>query len=676
MKLTTPLLRIKGVGPKISEALTSADLSTSEDLLNFLPRRYDDFSGVTKIIDLEPGNVVIKAKCESISTRIVRRGMKVTTATLADESGKVKAVWFNQPYRETQLKAEGWFLFSGKFVLQYNSYQLTSPSVEQTDDSSVIDEDSLVPVYRAIKDVRPHSLRKIIHNLKPLMEFVPETLPEDLLVRQKLTSRSEALKLLHFPANQEDISKGKERLAFEELFEMILAAQLNKRTNSKLAGWKIPFNLALVKKFVHDLPFSLTDAQRRAAWQILQDFEHEHPMNRLLQGDVGSGKTVVAGLAALQVAQSGLQTAIMAPTEILAMQHAETISRLLEPFGIRVALLTSGVKGAKRKTLLEQLEQGNINIIIGTHALIQTSVTYHKLGFVVIDEQHRFGVKQRQVLLEKSPIMPHVLTMTATPIPRSLALTLYGELDISLLDELPPGRQPITTKIWSPASAPKLYQTINKELVAGHQAYVICPLIDNRPDNDKKSVEAEYYLLKKAFPTHTIGLMHGKLKADDKQAVMDKFLSGDIDILLSTTVVEVGVDVPNATVMLIQNADHFGLSQLHQLRGRVGRGSTKSYCYLMLSSHDKPSARLKEIEKSQDGFYLAEVDLRLRGPGEIYGRSQHGALNLQIATLADTKLIARAQKEAILFIESSTDLTKYKHLMHSVQRYQRLTTLN
>ena len=676
MKLTTPLSRIKGVGPGISEALASAELNTAEDLLNFLPRRYDDFSGATKIIDLEPGNVVIKARCESIDTRIVRRSMKITTATLADDSGKVKAVWFNQPYRETQLKTGGWFLFSGKFGLQYNSYQLTSPSVEQTDDSLVVDEDKLVPVYRAIKGIKPHSLRKIIHNLKPLMEFAPETLPEDILTRQKLTSRSQALRLIHFPDSQTDIDRGKERLAFEELFEMILAAQLNKQANYKLTGWKIPFDLALVKKFVHDLPFNLTDAQRRAAWQILQDFEHPHPMNRLLQGDVGSGKTVVAGLAALQVARSDLQTAIMAPTEILAMQHAETISKLLEPFGVRVALLTGGVKGAKRRVLLEQLEQGNIDVIIGTHALIQTGVNYHKLGFVVIDEQHRFGVKQRQALLEKSSIMPHVLTMTATPIPRSLALTLYGELDISLLDELPPGRQPITTKIWSPASAPKLYQTIDKELATGYQAYVICPLIDDKPDNDKKSVEAEYHLLKKAFPTRTIGLMHGKLKADDKQAVMDKFLSGDIDILLSTTVVEVGVNVPNATVMLIQNADHFGLSQLHQLRGRVGRGSAKSYCHLMLSSHDKPSTRLKEIEKSQNGFYLAEVDLRLRGPGEIYGRSQHGALNLQIATLADTKLIARAQKEATLFAESSINLMNYQHLAQSVQRYQRLTTLN
>ena len=676
MKLTTSLSLVKGIGPKMSNALDTAGFHTVEDLLTFLPRRYEDFSGATNIADLEPGNVVIKATCESINTRIVRRGMRVTTAVLSDNSGKVKAVWFNQPYRETQLKSGESFLFSGKFSLQYNQYQLTSPSVEQVSDNAIIDTDTIVPVYRQIKDIKVGSLRKALKQLKPLMEFVPETLPQTVISRQKLVSRSEALLALHFPKDKNDIDRGRERLAFEELFEMILAAQYNKQANAKLTGWKIPFDLPTIKKFVGALPFKLTNAQRRAAWQILQDFEHEHPMNRLLQGDVGSGKTVVAGLAALQVAQSGLQTAIMAPTEILATQHAETISALLEPFGVRVAVFTSSVKGKARRTLLEQLEQGNIDVIIGTHALIQRTVTYHKLGFVVIDEQHRFGVKQRQALLEKSPRMPHVLTMTATPIPRSLALTLYGELDISLLDELPPGRQPITTKIWSPASAPKLYAAIEQELSRGHQAYVICPLIDENPDNDKKSVETEYHVLKKFFPGRSIGLMHGKLKSDEKQAVMDDFTNGKLSILLSTTVIEVGVNIPNATVMLIQNADHFGLSQLHQLRGRVGRGSDKSYCYLMLSSHNKPSARLREIESSQDGFYLAEADLRLRGPGEIYGHSQHGALNLQIATLADTKLIARAQKEAVLFLQSEEDLAKYKHLAETVEHYQRLTTLN
>ena len=400
-------------------------------------------------------------------------------------------------------------------------------------------------------------------------------------------------------------------------------------------------------------------------------------MNRLLQGDVGSGKTVVAGLVARQAAQAGLQTAIMAPTEILASQHAKTLADLLEPHGVSVALLTGSVKGTARKELLKALEDGQIDIVIGTHALIQESVHFHKLGLVVIDEQHRFGVKQRQVLMEKSQHMPHLLSMTATPIPRSLALTLYGELDVSILDELPAGRQPISTKIWSPASTPSMYALVDREIASGRQVYVICPLIDDSAASDKKSVEAEYRRLRNsAFGARRIGLLHGKMKPQEKDEVMQQFSSGALDILVSTTVVEVGVNVPNATVMIIENADQFGLSQLHQLRGRVGRGEHKSYCHLVLSTHDKPSQRLREIEKSQDGFHLAEVDLELRGPGEVYGRAQHGALNLQIATLADTKLIARAKHAAVQLIDSGEDISDYKHLTGAVARYQRLTTLN
>lgn len=679
MKLSTSLEKIKGVGPKTFEALKSCGLETVEDALIFLPRRYDDFSEVIRISDLQPGNVAVRARCESISTRHIRRGMKLTTATLADDSGKVKAVWFNQPYRETQLKKDKEFLFSGKFELQYNRYQLTNPSVEQVSDQpeNTNQSEKITPVYRQIKNLKPKSVRDLMKNLKVIMEFVPETLPIKIIEQQRLIGRSEALLKLHFPADHRDIEQGRQRLAFEELFEMLLAAQLNKQGNARLTGWQIPFDQPTIKRFVQALPFPLTNAQRRAAWQILQDFEQKHPMNRLLQGDVGSGKTVVAGLAARQAAQAGLQTAIMAPTEILASQHAETLSELLSPFGVNVALLTGAVKGRERQELLNKLVEGEIDVLVGTHALIQKGVDYHKLGFVVIDEQHRFGVKQRQALVEKSQHMPHLLSMTATPIPRSLALTLYGELDVSVLDELPAGRKPIDTKIWSPASRPRLYQQIDAEIKKGRQAYVICSLIDENPDNDRKSVEAEYRNLKNSvFSSYKIGLLHGKLKSDEKDSVMASFARSEIDILVSTTVVEVGVNVPNATVMLIENADHFGLSQLHQLRGRVGRGEHKSYCHLMVSTHDKPSARLREIEKSQDGFHLAEVDLSLRGPGEIYGRAQHGALNLQIATLADTKLIARAQKSAIDFIKSGEDLLQYKHLARQVARYQRLTTLN
>ena len=680
MKLTTPLEQIKGVGPKTAQALAAAGLKTISDALDFLPRAYDDYSTAVNIADLQPGKVTVKARCESVSTRIVRRGLRITTAVLADKSGKVKAVWFNQPYRETQLKSDAEFIFSGQFGMQYNRYQINNPSVELAKEvakTTIENASGIQPVYKSIKNIRPKTVQDLMKNIRPIMDFLPETLPENIIRRQKLVSRSEAVKFLHAPKTHEEISRGRERLAFEELFEMILAAQFNKQEQTRLTDWKIPFNKSVVKSFVDQLPFPLTNAQRRAAWQILQDLESDHPMNRLLQGDVGSGKTVVAGLVAAEVAKAGFQMAIMAPTEILAQQHAKTLDELLSPFGVSVALLTGHVKGAARSQLLDNLASGNIDVVVGTHALIQEKVAYHKLGFAVIDEQHRFGVKQRQALLEKSDFMPHLLSMTATPIPRSLALTLYGELDISILDELPSGRQPIQTKIWSPASAPKLYESIENELAKGRQAYVICPLIDDNPDNDKKSVEAEYNKLSKTIFNHRrVGLLHGKLPAEEKAEVMQKFADGELDMLVSTTVVEVGVNVPNATVMLIENADNFGLSQLHQLRGRVGRGKYQSFCHLMMSGHDKPSQRLREIEKSQDGFYLAEVDLKLRGPGEIYGKMQHGDLNLKIASLADTALIARAQTEAERFVKEGQDLLQYNHLAHAVSRYQRLTVLN
>lgn len=676
MNVTAPLERVKGIGDKTGEQFALAGIRTVDELIHFLPRGYEDFSEVVKIIDIHPGKMTIKARCEKIATRPVRRGLRITTATLSDESGKLQAVWFNQPYRETQLKSGEEFFFSGEFEFNYNRYQLSNPSAEKVSDMPV-QTDRILPIYRSIKGLKTPLVRKIINELKPLMTMLPETLPAEVLKKEKLISHSEALSGMHFPKNGEQIEKARERLAFEELFELLLASQLNRQENAKLKGWHIPFDQSIVKTFVEKLPFALTGAQRLAAWEILQDFEKEVPMNRLLQGDVGSGKTVVAGLAARQAAHQGFQTALMAPTEILASQHAETLQNLLSPFNVRVGLLTGSVKGQARKELYAAIASGDVDVLVGTHALIQETVVFHKLGFVVIDEQHRFGVKQRQELLKKSEHMPHLLAMTATPIPRSLALTVYGELDISILNELPKGRKPIATKIWSPNSRAQLYALVDAEIIKGRQAYVICSLIDDNPDNEIKSVQAEYKKLQNStFKHRKIGLLHGKLKSDEKDAVMQSFSKGELDILVSTTVVEVGVDVPNATVMIIEDADRFGLSQLHQLRGRVGRSIHQSYCYLVTSSSAKPSVRLKEIEKSNDGFYLAEVDLKLRGPGEIYGRAQHGALNLQIATLADTKLIARAQRAAKSFVSSGADLVQYKELASRVHHYQRLTTLN
>lgn len=680
MNLATSLQSIKGVGDKTVEQFASAGLYTVRDLIYFLPRRYDDFTESVSIADIHPGKVTIKASCESISTKPVRRGLRITTATLRDQSGKLQAVWFNQPYREAQLKGGEEFYFSGEYEFSYNRYQLTNPSAEKVadiDHQRTVQTDRLLPIYRAVKGLKPTLVRKIMSELRPLMAVLPESLPDAMVAQEGLVSHREALIGLHFPETIEEVERAKERFAFEELLQLLLASALNKQENQKLDGWHIPFDQPAVKAFVDALPFRLTDAQRRAAWDIIQNFEKPTPMNRLLQGDVGSGKTVVAGLAARAAAQAGFQTALMAPTEILAAQHAETLRRLLEPFGIVVGLLTGSVKGKARQTLYAAIQSGEVDVIVGTHALIQDTVSFHRLGFVVIDEQHRFGVAQRQELLKKSERMPHLLAMTATPIPRSLALTVYGEMDISILNERPAGRQPIITKIWSPNSRPQLYERIDVELAAGRQAYVICNLIDDNPQNERKSVLAEYRRLNVgSFKHRRIGLLHGKLSSAEKHEVMTAFAEHRLDILVSTTVVEVGVDVPNATVMIIEDAERFGLAQLHQLRGRVGRSDHQSYCYLVTSTSAAPSRRLKEIESSTDGFYLAEVDLQLRGPGEIYGRAQHGELNLQVATIADTKMVARAQRAAQSFIASGQELVQYKELAAAVAYYQRLTTLN
>lgn len=676
VNIDTSLQHIKGVGPKTYEQLSAAGLRTVRDIIEFLPRKHEDFSQVIDIAEIAPGKATIRARCETVHTKPVRRGLRITTATLVDDSGKLQAVWFNQPYRASQLSGNDEFYFSGEFEFNYNRYQLTNPSAEKVSDVPV-NVDRVLPVYRAVRGLKSQLVRKILQELKPLITMLPETLPPEVVRAENLMSRAEAYACMHFPTSVDDVARARERLAFEELFLLLLAGQLNKNENAKLEGWHIAFNQATVKGLVGSLDWPLTNAQRVAAWEIIQDMQRTAPMNRLLQGDVGSGKTVVAGLVAASAAQAGYQTALLAPTEILATQHAETLSRLLEPHGVHVGLLTGSVKGKARTHAYSAIADGRMHVVVGTHALLQDTVEFHHLGLAVIDEQHRFGVAQRQALLAKSTRMPHLLSMTATPIPRSLALTVYGELDLSILDEKPPGRTPIITQIWSPNSRAQLYEKVDTEIASGRQVYVVCSLIDEGGDQEAKSVEAEHKRLRgSVFKHRRIGLLHGKMKAEEKERVMRQFAEHEIDILVSTTVIEVGVDVPNATVMIIEDADRFGLSQLHQLRGRVGRAQHQSYAYLVPSDSKKPSQRLREIEKSEDGFYLAEVDLRLRGPGEIYGRSQHGALNLQVATLGDTQLIKRASKWAKHLAKHPDSLLQYKQLAAQVEKYQRLTTLN
>lgn len=601
--------------------------------------------------------------------------MAVTEATLVDATGKVPVVWFNQSYRAIQLAKDHDWLVSGEFGLAKHRYQLTNPSVEATSAEGV-SGGRIIPVYRQVAGLKTAVVRKILLELKPRVMAMRETLPTELVKREKLASHADALMGMHFPETFEDVERARERLGFEEILALMLASLKNKEQNAKLESHEIVFKPEDAQNFVAKLPFNLTDAQRIAAWEIIQNLSSGEPMNRLLQGDVGSGKTVVAGLVAYIAARAGFQTAFMAPTELLATQHAETLRKTLEGFDIEIALLTGSVKQSARKELYKKIADGSAQLVVGTHALFQDKVAFHELGFVVIDEQHRFGVEQRQKLLAKASKMPHLLAMTATPIPRSLQLTVYGELDISLLSEKPKERKPIVTEIVSPNSRNQMYEHVEQELKKGRQAYVICPRIEET-DDEKTSVEAEVLRLKRSvFKSRRLGRLHGQLSPDEKLAVMQAFADGEIDILVSTTVVEVGVDVPNATVIVIEGADSFGLAQLHQLRGRVGRAEYQSHCYLVPSTSARPSQRLRELEKSNDGFYLAEKDLELRGPGEIYGRAQSGALNLIVANIADTRLLRRVRLAAEQLIADGVDLVQYEGLQKEVERARRLTTLN
>ena len=695
MNLSTSLSEVKGVGAKTFSQLEASGILTVGDLIQFLPRKYEDFSKITKISEIRPGKVTVRAKVISVNVRQLGWRSSITTAVLSDGTGRINAVWFNQAYRTRQFGDEE-FYFSGVFEMKYGRFQLTNPSAEKVKDLPV-QTGRVLPVYPLKKGLKPSTTRKILDELRPFITMLADFLPEELVRKFELLPYSDALLKIHFPQNLQDYEEAHERLAFNEVFELILAARLNKQANEKLLGFKIPFDQEKIKEFAGSLPFKLTNAQRRATWDILQDFEKSNitdtapprddnlktaPMNRLLQGDVGAGKTVVAGIAAYQACLAGFQTALAAPTAILAAQHAETLDKLLSPFGVRVALLTGGTSKAKRETL-KHLENGDIDVVVGTHALFEDSVKFRRLGFVIIDEQHRFGVKQRNKLLVKSGksstevgTMPHLLAMSATPIPRSLQLTLFGDLEISILDELPGGRLPIKTKIWRNSTRDELYKLIKTELTSGRQAYFIAPTIEeSTEDKTLKSVEVVYKAMQKVFGQWRVGVVHGKMKVDEKDRIMNRFKNHEIDVLVSTTVIEVGVDVPNASVIAIENADRFGLAQLHQLRGRVGRGEHQSYCFLLPTDIERISRRLHHIEESTDGFYLAEKDLELRGPGEVYGAAQHGELNLQIANIADTKLVAKAAQSVKWFMKN-TNLADSPELAKRIKKSQKITTLN
>jgi len=678
MELNSPVTDLKGVGEELAKKLAILSIHNVGGLVDNFPRRYEDYSQITDIKDLRPGPVTLQAKISSVTGRYVRRGMHITEAIASDNTASVRLVWFNQPYRAGAIKASQEYFVAGEYALRRSRFSIANPSVELVSDFP-INTARIIPIYKETKGLKSHQIRKLIREALGLVKELPEHLPDWLVSELKLADYSTAVTNIHFPGSARSFVDAKKRLAFEEVFGLTLAALLNKRDVAHEEGLKIPFNEPLAKSFVGNLPFQLTGAQRKAAWQVFQDMAKSQPMNRLIEGDVGSGKTVVAAMAAVMAMEQGFQVALMAPTEILARQHAETLLNLLSNvgYGDQVGLLIGSLKPAQKKLIHDKITDGTVKLIVGTHALIAEKVDMHKLGLIIIDEQHRFGVEQRKKLQAKAGHMPHVLHMTATPIPRSLALTLYGELDISVLDELPPGRQIIKTKICSPNSRPTLYEQIDKELAAGRQMFVVCPLITDSETSAGLSAEEVYKKLSEHdFKHRKVGLLHGKMKSAEKEAVMRNFLDRKYDILVSTTVIEVGVDIPNASIMLIEGVERFGLAQRHQLRGRVGRGAHPSYCFLMMSDSKAPSERLRALENTTDGFKLAELDLRLRGPGAIYGTLQHGALDLRIAKLTDIKLIAAARAAAQRFIDKNEKLKKYPYLDAKVSALRAVTNLN
>ena len=682
---------------------------TLRDLFYHFPHRYDDFSQIKTISELKENEVVtIQGKVTKVKNiHIWKRKMNITEIYVEDKTGTIKAVWFNQPYIVNSLTEGTWVSLSGKVNFNKGLY-LSNPSYEKIDINESVKlrhTGCLVPIYPETTGLSSRYLRYLMQLFSPALEQVSDWLPEEIKKSQRLIDLNQALNQIHFPASEKTINQAKRRLAFDELFVIQLYALWQKIKWQKEKAIKIAFSEKLIKGFVKDLPFELTDSQRQSAWEIFQDINQGQPMNRLLEGDVGSGKTIVAALAALQVASEGFQVAFMAPTEVLAIQHFKSLSSLFSKHNLPIGLLTNSESqiscqgknsGQNKKQLLGKIKNGQLKIIIGTHSLIQKTVCFKNLALVIVDEQHRFGVQQRAAL-QKSTInlcdglassVPHLLSMTATPIPRTLALTLYGDLDLSLLKELPRGRQQIITKIVGAKDRLAAYEFIRQQVKQGRQVFVICPRIENTekketnkypqnnilfsPLDEMKAVKQEVEkLTKEIFPEFKIAALHSKLKPAEKNKTMADFKAGKINILVSTSVVEVGVDIPNATVMMIEGAERFGLAQIHQFRGRVGRSEHQSFCFLLTTSPGQESnGRLKAILKAKNGFELAEHDLRLRGPGQFYGSKQWGLPDLSMASLTDIELIKQVRQEASNILQKDPALKSYPLIKENLQQFK------
>jgi ATP-dependent DNA helicase RecG len=718
MNLLDSVEKIPRIGPVYQKKLRRLGIKTLRDLVFHFPYRYDDFSKIIPISKIKTGETqCVQGEILDIETKQTwKRRMFLTQAILKDETGAIKIVWFNQPYLINTLKKGDKICLAGKLTAGEKGHYFTNPAYEkiypEEKSKILIHTGRLVPVYPETQGLSSRWLRFILRPiLIKLKDEIKDPLPPEIMEKNKLLALNKALWQVHFPDSLSMAKAAQERLSFDELFFIELLVLKERMKINRQKGFPVPINVELVKKFVDSLPFKLTDAQKKCGWQILKDVERIRPMNRLLEGDVGSGKTVVAALAILNTTKARFQVALMAPTEILAKQHFQGISKLLQNFNLNVGLLTgksdkfvskklkNQVIEASRKKILEKALSGEMDLLIGTHALIQDQVKFKNLALVVLDEQHRFGVEQRARLIAKEKQknngrVPHLLSMTATPIPRTLALTIYGDLDLSLINEMPKGRKKIITKVVSPANRNKAYEFIGKQVKEGRQVFVICPRIEPKnsdelkkipPDlltqKDKallnwaevKAVKEEYEKLsQKIFPDLKVGMLHGKLSSKEKEKVMADFKKNKIRILVSTSVVEVGVDIPEATVMMIEGAERFGLAQLHQFRGRVGRSKYQSFCFLFTDSPAKKTRlRLKALVNCDNGFELSEKDLEIRGPGNILGTRQWGIPDLAMSALKDIFLVEKIRKEAKDLLDSDPELKKHPLLAGKLQEFQK-----
>lgn len=669
LSLDSEVMYVKGVGPKLAKAYAKLGIFTVKDLIYHLPRRYEDRTHLPSIQNLKPNQfATIKGRLVRAQIRPTRGGTKIVQATVSDGTAFLTLSWFNQPWLLSKLEEyKGEIIAYGLVKEGYSGLEINGPEWETLgpeDDPTEFTR--IVPIYPLTEGLLQKQVRKGIKMaIESCCDQIQDPLSLNILKQENLNTLSWALYHIHWPESETSRQKARARIVFDEFLRVQLNVQYHRFKNQALSGIEIPIEVDLYPSLEAHLPFELTGAQKRVLKEIWSDMGRPVPMNRLVQGDVGSGKTIVAACAMYPAIKAGYQTCLMAPTEILAEQHYYNLKKFFEPFNINVQFLVGKLRAKPKRIVLDHLRLGIAQVCVGTHALIQEDVVFHNLGFAVIDEQHRFGVLQRAALREKAKEHPDILVMTATPIPRTLTMTLYGDLDLSVIDELPPGRKPIKTHWKLGFERPQVYETVRKLLDQGRQAYFVCPMIEESEKLQAKAAEELYQILSEEFfRDYKLGLLHGQMRPDDKELVMERFRAGELHILVSTVVIEVGVDVPNATVMVVEDAYRFGLSQLHQLRGRVGRGEHQSYCILVSDAKtDDAQERMNILVQTSDGFKIAEADLKLRGPGEIAGTKQSGNLDFKLADLVqDSHMLETARQAALKILNEDPTLSKHPYL--------------